>query len=241
MSSRITIPSFFLSIIIFCAAISACSRSKPQQPQPVVEQLPKIVALPPTPEEAPPELRPPQPAEAQEAIKRVYGQTVFVESSRPQYFVAGDFNGDGSMDIGVVVRPTPGQIARLNSELANWIRCAPQKVKPPVPQKHGSALLLMEETPIVIDEHDTLLAVVHGYGPQGWRNPQARQSYLLKNVVGDEIKLTPYKEAVKIVGKYKNPPRLKGDVVSETLDNKQGLLYYTGAKYAWRQLGTSGP
>jgi len=185
-------------------------------------------------------LRPPQPAEAQEAIRRVYSQTVFVESSRPQYFIAGDFNGDNSIDLGVVVRPAPGQLARLNSEVANWIRCSPQKVKPSVPQRHGRILLQMEE-PTVIEERDLLLAVVHGYGPQGWRNPQARQSYLLKNVVGDGIKLTTLKEAVKIVEKYKDPPRLRGDVVSETLDNKPGLLYYTGAKYAWRRLGTTGP
>lgn len=198
------------------------------------------MALPPTPTEGPPELRPPQPAEAQEAIKRVYGQTVFVESSRPQYFIAGDFNGDNSIDLGVVVRPAPGQLARLNSEVANWIRCSPQKVKPSVPQRHGRILLQMVE-PTVIEEHDLLLAVIHGYGPQGWRNPQARQSYLLKNVVGDGIKLTPFKEAVKIVGKYKDPPRLRGDVVSQTLDKNPGLLYYTGAKYAWRRLGTIGP
>jgi hypothetical protein len=199
-----------------------------------------MLALPPTPAEGPPETRPPQPAEAQEAIRRVYGQAVFVESSRPRYFVAGDFNGDGYIDLGVVVRPAPGQIARLNSEFANWIRCSPQKVKPPVPQRHGRILLQMEE-PTVIEERDVLLAVVHGYGPQGWRNPEARQSYLLKNAVGDEIKLTPFKEAIKIAGKYKDAPRLRGDAVSETLDNKQGLLYYTGAKYAWHRLGPTGP
>jgi hypothetical protein len=199
-----------------------------------------MLALPPTPAPGPPELRPPQPTEAQEAIRRVYGQTVFVESSLPKYFIAGDFNGDNSIDLGVVVRPTPGQIANLNHELANWIRCDPQKVKPPVPQPHGRLLLQMVE-PTVIDEHDLLLAVVHGYGPQGWRNPQARQSYLLKNAVGAGIKSTPFNEAIKMVGKYKNPPRLRGDVVSQTLDNKQGLLYYTGAKYAWHRLGTTGP
>jgi hypothetical protein len=53
--------------------------------------------------------------------------------------------------------------------------------------------------------------------------------------------LTPLKEAIKIVGKYKDPPQLRGDVVSETLDNKPGLLYYTGAQYAWRRMGTTGP
>ena len=199
-----------------------------------------MLALAPTPAPGPPELRPPQPTEAQETIKRVYGETVFVESSRPKYFIAGDFNGDNSIDLGVVVRPTPGQVAKLNNELANWIRCDPQKIKPPVIQGHGR-LLIQKVEPTVIDDHDVLLAVVHGYGPQGWRNPQARQSYLLKNAVGDGIKLTPYKEAIKIVGKYKGSPRLRGDVVSEALDHKQGLLYYTGAKYAWRRLGTIGP
>jgi hypothetical protein len=63
---------------------------------------------------------------------------------------------------------------------------------------------------------------------------------LLKNAAGDGIKLTPFKEASKMVGKYKDPPRLRGDVISQTLDNKQGMLYYTGAKYAWRWLGKTG-
>jgi hypothetical protein len=239
--TRLSVLIFFPLIVIICFAISACSRSKQPQQQPQTEQQPKAVALAPTPAEGPPESRPPQPAEAQEAIKRVYGETVFVESSRPQYFIGGDFNGDGWIDLGVVVRPTPGQLAKLNSEVANWIRCDPQKVKPPVPQQHGRLLLQMEEPKVVIEDRDLLLAVLHGYGPQGWRNPQARQSYLLKNAVGDGIKLTPLKEAIKMVGKYKDPPRLRGDAVSETLENKPGLLYYTGAKYAWRRLGTSGP
>ena len=199
-----------------------------------------MLALASTPAPGPPELRPPQPTEAQEAIKRVYGETVFVESSRPKYFIAGDFNGDNSIDLGVVVRPARGQLAKLNSEVANWIRCDPQKIKPPVPQPHGR-LPLQKVEPTVIEENDILLAVIHGYGPQGWRDPQARQSYLLKNAVGDGVKLTPFNEATKIVGKYKDPPRLLGDVVSQTLANEQGLLYYTGAKYAWYRLGINGP
>ena len=241
MPSRITILSFFLLVAIICASIPACSRSKQQeQPQLQFEKQPQISALAPTPAPGPPELRPPQPTEAQETIKRVYGDTVFVESSRPKYFIAGDFNGDNSIDLGVVVRPARGQVAKLNSEVANWIRCDPQKIKPPVPQPHGRIRLQMVE-PTVIDESDILLAVVHGYGPQGWRNPQARQSYLLKNAVGEGIKLTPFNEAIKIVGKYKDPPRLRGDVVSQNMDHKQGLLYYTGAKYAWHWLETTGP
>src|SRR5262245_14294986 len=238
---KITISSWFLFIIVFSAALPGCShREQKQQPQLAMEQQPKVVATLSTPPSGPPELRPPQPAEAQEVIKRIYGQTVFVESSLPQYFVAGDLNGDNSIDLAVAVRPTPGHLAELNDEVANWIRCDPQKVNPPTPQPHGHFLLQMTE-PTVIGQQDLLLAVVHGYGPQGWRSPRARQTYLLKNAVGSGIKLTPFNEAVKIVRKYKDPPQLHGDVVSQTLDNHQGLLYYTGAKYAWRRVGTTGP
>lgn len=240
-SRTITVISSFLLSAAICAAQSNCSRhAQKQQSQLQVEQPPKMVTLPPTPAEGPPEIRPPQPSEAQEAIRRVYGQTVFVESSRPQYFIAGDFNGDNSIDLGVVVRPEHGQLARLNSELANWIRGEPQKVKPPVPSRHGRILLQMVD-PTVIEERDVLLAVIHGYGPQGWRHPQARQSYLLKNAAGSEVKLLPYKEAVKLARKFKNLPLLRGDVISQTMANGQGLLYYTGAKYGWHSFGTIGP
>jgi hypothetical protein len=229
---------FLLSVIGFVMPV-ACSRHK-RIPLQQAELQPKLMALPPTPASGPPDLRPPQPAEAQEAVRRVYGQSVFVESSRPQYFITGDLNGDGSPDLAVVVRPAPGQLGELNHELANWIRCDPQKVKPPVPQKHGRILLQMVE-PTVIEPHDALLAVIHGYGPQGWRNPQARQSYLLKNAVGAEFNVIPAPQALKLRKNLGRLPELRGDVVRQTLANEQGWLYYTGAKYAWHRIGTLGP
>jgi len=241
LSRKTTMQLFILLIVIICPALSACSRyGQKQQLQLRPEQQPKISALPPEPASGPPDLRPPQPAEAQEVIRRIYGQTVIVESYRAQYLIAGDLNGDGSPDLAVVVRPAPGQLAELNHELANWIRCDPQKVKPPVPQRHGRVFLQMAE-PTVIEPHDVLLAVVHGYGPQGWRNPRSRQTYLLKNAVGQRVKLISFDETPKMAKNYKNLPRMRGDVVSETLANEQGLLYYTGAKYAWYRLGTIGP
>jgi hypothetical protein len=198
------------------------------------------MALPPPPPSGPSDQRQPQPAEAQEAIRRVYGQSVIIESGHAQYLIAGDLNGDGSPDLAVVVRPAPGQLAELNHELANWIRCDPTKVKPAMPQKHGRILLQMSP-PTVIESHDLLLAVIHGYGPQGWRSPRAHQSYLLKNAVGSEIKLIPHNDALKIAKNYRGLPPPRGDVVKQTLANEQGLLYYNGAKYAWYRAGTMGP
>ncbi|MGE0126550.1 MAG: hypothetical protein AB7U82_00485 [Blastocatellales bacterium] len=240
-SRKKTLLPFLPLAAVVCVALSACSRHEQKhQHQTQAERLPKISALPPAPVSGAPDLRPPQPAEAQEAIKRVYDESVIVESSRAQYFIAGDLNGDKAPDLAVLVRPAPGHLAELNHELANWIRCDPRKVKPSVPQRHGRILLQMTE-PTVIEQRDLLLAVIHGYGPQGWRNPQARQSYLLKNAVGGGMKALKPDEAMKFAGGVNRLPLLRGDVVRQTLANEQGLLYYTGAKYAWHRLGANGP
>lgn len=236
---KTSMPPSHLLVITICVTLLACSSQEQKQPQPQIERQPQVLALPPTPASGPPDLRPPQPAEAHETIRRVYSQSVIVESGRAQYFIAGDLNGDEAPDLAVVVRPAPGYLAELNHELANWIRGEPQKVKPPVPQKHGRILLQMLE-PTVIELHDLLLAVVHGYGSQGWRNEQARQSYLLKNAAGEGMRLLKPAEAMRIAGSGNRLPRLRGDVIRQTLANEHGLLYYTGAKYAWHRMGATG-
>ena len=41
-----------------------------------------------------------------------------------------------------------------------------------------------EMPPLRVEENELLLAVIHGYGTQGWRDAQATQTYLLKNAAG---------------------------------------------------------
>jgi hypothetical protein len=240
MPSRNSKTPFPALLLLFSlAAFCACAHHEAQKLQQMTEQPPRAMAFTaPTPS-GPPDLRPPQPAEAQDAVRRVYGRSVIVESGHPQYFTAGDLNGDGSPDIAVMVRPAPGQLTELNNEVANWIRCDPTKVKPSKPQKHGRIMLQMVE-PTVIEAHDLLLAVIHGYGPQGWRSPDARQSYLLKNAAGSEIKLVPVAEAIKLAKNNRDLPLPRGDMIKQTLGSDHGLLYYTGAKYAWQSSGTTG-
>ena len=44
-----------------------------------------------------------------------------IDSSQRPAFVAGDFNGDLSEDIAVVLKPTPEKIADLNEEYPAWM------------------------------------------------------------------------------------------------------------------------
>ena len=181
-------------------------------------------------------MRPPQLAEAQEAIKRIYGQAVTIESGADQSVIAGDFNGDGAPDLAVTVRPAPDKLAELNHELANWIRGDPHKVELPDPKVHVRRLSSAAAEPIIIKQDDVLLAIIHGYGPSGWRHPQAHQSYLLRNAAGSSLKLQTQNEAFKMTRSSNRPPQPRGDVVRQTLDHEQGMLYYTGAQYAWYPL-----
>ncbi|MEP7341104.1 MAG: hypothetical protein ABI977_25465 [Acidobacteriota bacterium] len=221
---------YLLLIATLCAALSGCHRPGQQQLD--------ALAPPPIPPGAQPDLRPPEPAEVREAINRIYGQVVTIESECDQYFIAGDLNGDGAPDLAVVVKPAADKLAEINHELANWIRCNPRKVEMPGPNVHLRRLSATVE-PVVIAQNDILLAVIHGYGPAGWRHSQARQSYLLKDAVGSGLKLQTLNEAIKMA-KSSRPAQLLGDVVRQTLANEQGMLFYTGAHYAWHRIEPSG-
>ena len=47
-----------------------------------------------------------------------------------------------------------------------------------------------------IEKDEVLLAVIHGYGTNDWRDPEATQTFVLKNVVGNDLKVHTGKEFV---------------------------------------------
>ena len=101
----------------------------------------------------------------------------------PRAFVAGDYNGDDVTDLAVAVRPrSPDALPSLNAELTTW---SVQDAAAPV------TLTLSTPQPVKVAAGDLLLAVVHGVGVGGWRNPEARQSYLVKNAVGSVMRRRP--------------------------------------------------
>jgi len=179
-----------------------------------------------------PHIPPPGPAEIQDAVTRVYQNAVSVEADRNPSFIVGDFNADGSQDLAVVVKPAEGMLPEINSEVANWILEDPQKVVLPDPNRRVQRLPPNPE-PVRVEKGDVLLAVIHGYGPTGWHNPDAKQTYLLKNTVGSNMRSQPIEELLSPTKGKTKLPRLNGDVIMETLAGKPGFLYWTGAKYAW--------
>ncbi len=226
-------PFFYLFIACSISGLSGCVRTEPESP-PLVKEQP-VQALPPAPPTQPTvgaKLPPPKPAEVQDAIKRVYKGAVTVEANHNTYFTVGDYNGDMSEDIAVIVRPVEAGLSDLNHELANWMLGDPTKIKPPDPK-----LVVQREMPkpdpVIIEKGDLLLAIIHGYGETGWRNAEATQTYLLKNAVHDDMKTLPpdgYRKANK---DNKHRLQLFGDLIGQVFEGNAGFLYYTGAKYAW--------
>jgi hypothetical protein len=208
---KICLALIFAISLLVCACSSRESAKGPEAPPPSAaashsEQL----SQPP----------PPNLVEVQEAAKRVFKDAALLDSSRNPSFLGGDFNGDGSQDIAVIIKPAPGKLSQLNQEFPPWILRDPFiSVQPGMPRLRVAAT-------------DLLLAVIHGYGQNGWRDPEATQTYLLKNAVGSNTK-TFSKSDLVAANQGKNLPRIVGDSIGEVLRGSSGYLYFADATYSW--------
>jgi len=231
---------FSLSILATTSLSLACANSTRQQtpePQPRVASvetpLPQALqVLQPTPSpgaERVPTAPPPKPEELSEAVARVFEKAAAPDTTHNPNFVVGDFNGDGSEDLAIITRASEGSLKELNNELANWTLEDPRKI--PIPgAKAANEITALK--PVRAEKGDTLLAIIHGVGPKGWRNPEARQTFLLKSGSASEMITEPAAALLNSKDKRKLPP-LRGDAIRQTVDGQSGLLFWTGAKYAW--------
>src|SRR3989441_9358290 len=162
----------------------------------------------------------PQMNEVQQAVKRVFKEAVLVDTSHQPTFIVGDFNGDLSQDIAVVLKPASDKLSELNEESPTWIlRDLAGPTQPSGPR-------------LRIGAKDTLLAIIHGYEAEGWRDHQATQTYLLKNAAGSRMEAHSAKDFVAAHHGSKLP-QFRCDLVGEELGGKSGYLYYAGATYSW--------
>lgn len=209
-------------LISALSLLTGCSKAA----KPVAEARPVAEAPPPslTAQADQPQqmskLPPPQMNEVQEAVKRVFKEALIIDTSHKPTFIVGDFNGDLSQDVAVVLKPASDKLSELNEEFPNWIlRDLAGPNQPGSPRLRVAA-------------NDELLAIIHGYDAKGWRDHQATQTYLLKNATGSGMKAHSAKDFVA-AHQGRKLPQLRGDVVGEELGGKSGYLYYAGATYSW--------
>jgi hypothetical protein len=203
-------------LVLSCAFAFGCSATKRSQaeappPSPTVEttQTPEMSQLP------SPELD-----QVREAVKRVFKESVVIDSNHQPAFLAGDFNGDLSQDIVVVLQPETKRLAELNDEFPTWLL------------RDVSGDNASSSPRLRVAANEVLLAVIHGYGANGWQDPEATQAFLLKNAAGSGMEVH---SATELQKKHhgRKLPRLRGDVLTEVLDGKSGCLYYGNLSYSW--------
>jgi hypothetical protein len=230
------------SALVFTTAVgmvAACHKSQEQtktaelRPVPPVSSAtpsqPIVPLLSATPTPTKENLPPPQPDEVRQAMSRIFEQSARMDDSHTPAFLTGDFNGDGSQDLAVITKPAEESLAEINNELANWVLEDPREIPLAGTNPPGGT---RKPKPTKAEKNDQLLTIIHGVGPQGWRNSEARQTYLLRNAVGANVTVENAEKLNESLLKSSRP--LHGDVISETINGRRGLICWTGAKYAWQ-------
>jgi len=199
-----------------CALFVACAKKQTElvEPKPAYQPTPSTV----TTQMKIPQVVAPKLNEVEAAVKRVFKTAAVVNPSHTPNFVVGDFNGDSSQDLAVVVKPA--ELTAMNEEHPAWLLRDPFGENPTT------------SGPLRISEGETLLAIIHGYGANDWRDEQATQTFVLKNAVGTNLSTKDGVEFVK-ANSGRRLPHVTGDVIAESIRGSEGCLYYTSASYRW--------
>lgn len=222
LSSRnLTIGSALL--ISAATLVTGCSTAR----QPLAETPPPPMTAQADPPRQLSKLPPPQARDVQEAVKRIFKDAAEIDTNQQPSFIVGDFNGDLSEDIAVLLKPAAEKLSELNEEAPTWILRDLAGAKPRSPRLRVAA-------------NDKLLAIIHGYEANGWRDQQATQTYLLKNAAGPGMEKY---SAQEVVAAYRGRklPQFQGDVVGHEIGGKLKCIYYAGATYSWYDPKTFDP
>jgi len=233
--------SSWLVVILVSGGLCGCAKppSPPIVEQPPAPQAPAAISLPPPGSEAS-KLPPPSLEDVQAAVKRIFKDAVVIDAGKKPNFVVGDFNGDLSQDLAVIVKPAPGKLSELNQEFPNWLAREPIKelllpkskiLAQPINARASSSPAAGQT--VRFEKNDIMLAIIHGSGPKGWRDPEATQTHLLRDVVGTDMKILAFKAASQTYEGIKPFPDIYGDLIQQTLIGQSGFLHFAGGVYAW--------
>jgi hypothetical protein len=220
-------------LVVLALAVVASTLYVRWRRQSRVPEAPPEADVIPTPPASEPVTTPadaaPTPSELQATLDRLFEQSLLVDRQIRPSFVTGDFSGDSLADLAVAVRPRDeAALSRLNAALP---RCRLQDATAAM-EAPGDA-----SAPIAPGDH--LLAVVHGVAGASWSGGADRPCYLVRNAVGPGMSAQPLSEV---------PPAIRmrvsrahaGDVIVQERGAGRGLVFWTGAAYAWADLPNGG-
>jgi hypothetical protein len=229
MIRRIKLVSL-LSVLGLCFSLFSGCKNRSDLKPPLRAEKPIPVTTPrPTPTLEPEAKLPPATsAEVADAVHRIFGDDLVLAQGSAASFIVGDFNGDGSEDVAVIARAAAGKLNDINSELANWtIQDADKYFVPPA----GKRVVTVKNLgPSKLSEGEEFLAIIHGFGAKGWRNPIARQAYLVKQAAATFTGIAP-SVSQKSIRAMRLP--IETDIIMEIRNKKKGFLFWTGGNYAW--------
>lgn len=167
---------------------------------------------------------PAQPVEIRDVAKRIFGNAAVANPAGP--FVTGDFNGDGYEDIAFTLRASNDIVKENATGLANWIAEDPAQVQLPALGKSVQSLP-PAPPPLHLRAGETLVAVVQGIGPRGWRDPQARQTFLLAGNLPANAAAVPISKIPELA----SDPRFTHLSREVICGDGNRCLFWTGAWY----------
>ena len=170
--------------------------------------------------------------EMAELIHAEFGPHVQVASSILQnYYLIGDFNGDGNADIAVIVKPEGGktEIGKFN---VNFISIDPYS------PKNGQEI---DPVAIMNEHNDACLgvAIIHGTS-SGWNTREPLGKYMFYECFSD-FRLIPKGQKIGNINKSPGTtPALKGDAVKLELESGAETVVYWDRRTYWGYPQTEG-
>ena len=212
-----------LALVVVVSALYL--RRRPPARVDVIETEGAVVPVPlePSPLLSPSRVPAPALSEVQPTLDRVFAQAVVMDSAIRPPFVAGDFDGDDVADLAVAVRPrSEASLSELNAGRPDWI------VQDAAAQENATGKL----EPVKVSARDLLLAVVPGAAAGGWRNPDLRRGYLVRNAAGSSLAVRPLAELPDAI-RMRTYRVHTGDVIVSNRGGQPGVVLWTAAAYIW--------
>jgi hypothetical protein len=216
---------------LLAAVVVASALYRWRRPPPRVDVIDREKVVTPAPSEpsplpSPSRVAAPSLSEVQPILDRVFDQTVAMDPATRPPVVAGDFDGDDVTDLAVAVRPrSDAARSALNAERPNWI------VQDATPREDATG----KPEPVKVSARDLLLAVVPGAATGGWRNPDLRRGYLVRNAVGSKLGARPLAQLPDAI-RMRTYRAHTGDVIVSNRGGAPGVVLWTAAAYIWVDL-----